>query len=523
MTEPKSASPQILRLILGDQLNASHSWLAEKDNSILYVMMEIGQETSYVRHHRQKVLVFFAAMRNFAKALTSKGHQVSYLTLDDKNNQQSLTKNLSRYLKQYPNARLQCQLPDEYRVDHQLRSWAGEQELTIEWFDSEHFLTQRDSLEQLFDSDSKLLMETFYRHMRRHLGVLMDGDSPIGGQWNFDSKNRKKLPKKLAVSEPLIFKNDAEDIDIMLTEMKVDTIGNADPRQLSWPTSRHQARQLLSYFCEYLLPYFGTYQDAMTSPEHHQHYWSLFHSRLSFALNSKMLAPLEVVDQAVASWQRNPDSIELNQIEGFVRQIIGWREYIRGIYWRFMPEYKNQNQLHHQRSLPAFYWNAKTNMNCVRQSVQQSLDYAYAHHIQRLMVTGNFALLAGVDPDQVDDWYLGIYIDALEWVELPNTRGMSQYADGGLLATKPYVSSANYIQKMSHYCSNCHYRHDQKTGDKACPFNSLYWHFIDRNQQQFKTNHRMGMMYSVWHKKSQQEREQLLEQANYYLDHLDDL
>jgi deoxyribodipyrimidine photolyase-related protein len=514
---------QTLRLILGDQLNASHSWFQHQQKDVLYVMMEVVQETDYVRHHRQKVLAFFAAMRNFAKALTSKGFDVHYLRLDDEQNTGSITDNLAALLARYPDAQLQCQLPDEYRLDHQLRSWAGAENITIEWFDSEHFLTQRNCLDKIFKSDDSLLMETFYRHMRRRLGILMDGDKPLGGKWNFDADNRKKLPKNVTVPEPLCFANDVSDIDTMLSNCGIATLGNAQPQRLLWPTSRAQARQLLSYFCQHLLPYFGTYQDAMALPEQHQHAWSLFHSRLSFALNSKMLSPLEVVSNVVEHWQQRPDEIELNQVEGFVRQIIGWREYVRGIYWRFMPNYKNQNQLQHQRDLPAFYWDADTHMNCVRQAVQQSLDYAYAHHIQRLMITGNFALLAGVHPDHVDAWYLGIYIDAIEWVELPNTRGMSQYADGGILATKPYVASANYVHKMSHYCSDCYYQHNQKTGDKACPFNSLYWHFIDRHQQAFAQNQRMSMMYSVWHKKTPSEREQILQQAQHYLDNMNTL
>ena len=512
-----------IRLILGDQLNASHSWYQQDAKDSLYVMMELAQETNYVQHHRQKVLAFFAAMRNFARALQQKSFNVRYLRLDDKSNSGSLTQNLQAILNQYPNAQLQIQLPDEYRLDHQLRSWAGANDITIEWFDSEHFITRRDSLAKIFDDDQSLLMETFYRHMRRRLGLLMDGDKPVDGQWNFDGENRKKIPKKQSVPEPLLFANDVSDIDAMLEQQNVSMMGTVSARQFLWPTSRKQARQLLHYFCEHLLPYFGTYQDAISLSSLHSSSWTLYHSRLSFALNCKMLSPLEVVTTAIDYWKASDDAIALNQVEGFVRQIIGWREYIRGIYWHFMPHYKNNNQLQHQRSLPHYFWDADTQMNCVKNCVQQSLDYAYAHHIQRLMITGNFALLAGIAPDQVDAWYLGIYIDAIEWVELPNTRGMSQYADGGVLATKPYVSSANYIDKMSHYCGDCYYSKSIKTGDKACPFNSLYWHFLSRHEQRFNSNHRMGMMYSLWHKKSQQEQSELLQQAEHYLDNIEQL
>lgn len=512
-----------VRLILGDQLNAHHSWYQQDNDDCIYVMMELAQETDYVRHHRQKILAFFSAMRHFADALQQSGKNVHYFTLDHPDNTQSLTQNLTQLLHRYPDAKLQCQLPDEYRLDHQLRSWAGAEKVTIEWFDSEHFLTARDSLNTLFDEDSQLLMETFYRHMRRHFNILMDNDKPQGGQWNYDADNRAKLTDVNNVPQPLLFDNDVSDLNQLLLAQNVDCFGNVDAEHFGWPNSRRQARQLLTHFCQQLLPYFGRYQDAMVDNQHSDSAWSLYHSRLSFALNSKMLQPLEVVNRAIEEWQQRSDDISLNQVEGFVRQIIGWREYIRGIYWRFMPHYKRQNQLAHQRQLPDFYWTAKTRMNCMSNAIQQSLDYAYAHHIQRLMITGNFALIAGLDPDQVDAWYLGIYADAIEWVELPNTRGMSQFADGGLLATKPYAGSANYINKMSDYCGNCHYQRGRKTGEQACPFNSLYWHFIHRHEQQFKDNHRMKMMYSVWYKKDEKERQQILAQADYYLDHINQL
>lgn len=518
-----NVSYRYIRVVLGDQLNAHHSWYQQSPDDVLYVMMEVTQETGYVRHHRQKILAFFASMRNFSTALTQKGFNIRYLTLDDKRNTGSLTKNLQAILAEFPNATLQVQLPDEYRIDHQLRSWAGAENISIDWADSEHFLTQRDSIKKVFADDQSLLMETFYRHIRRRFGILMDGDKPAGGRWNFDADNRKKIPKKETTPEPLLFANDVSALNDLLDRVGVDTLGTVDAKKFLWPTSRSQARELLLHFCQHLLPRFGTYQDAMSIPSAHAHSWTLYHSRLSFALNCKMLNPLEVVSAAVEQWQRQPDRISINQVEGFVRQIIGWREYIRGIYWHFMPTYKNLNNLNHDRPLPHYFWDADTKMHCLQQAVSQSLNYAYAHHIQRLMVTGNFALLAGISPDEIDDWYLGIYIDAIEWVELPNTRGMSQYADGGLLATKPYVSSANYIHKMSHYCGDCYYQHSKKTGEKACPFNSLYWHFIHRHEQQFSGNHRMSMMYAVWHKKTSEEQQQLLQQAQDYLDNIETL
>ncbi|RUO78187.1 cryptochrome/photolyase family protein [Idiomarina tyrosinivorans] len=513
----KSAEVHTLRLILGDQLNAQHSWFKSKDDGVLYVMMEIRQETDYVLHHQQKLLAFFTAMENFSQALRQAGHRVHYQYLTDTDNQQSIGKNLQALLGQYPNAQLQCQLADEYRVDHYLRSWAGEQNISIEWFDSEHFLTPRDALKRYFPDSDNYLMENFYRQVRRQFDILMEADKPLGGRWNFDAENRKKIAANADIPQPLLFANNAEAAAERLRKAEVKHFGAADSSALLWPVNRKQSRELLQYFCRHCLANFGRYQDTMTEQS-----WSLYHSRLSFALNSKMLSPLEVVNTAIEHWHDN-SAINLAQIEGFVRQIIGWREFIRAMYWHHMPDYQKQNFFNHTRPLPHYFWDADTKMQCLKRAISQSLEYAYAHHIQRLMVTGNFALIAGIDPDPLDDWYLGIYIDALQWVELPNTRGMSQFADGGLLATKPYAASSNYIQKMGHYCNNCYYQQRQKVGAKACPFNSLYWHFIHRHRPALQSNHRMSMMYSVWDKKTDDERQQLLDQAERYLQQLDDL
>jgi deoxyribodipyrimidine photolyase-related protein len=276
--------------------------------------------------------------------------------------------------------------------------------------------------------------------------------------------------------------------------------------------------ELLDFFVEHCLPFLGTFQDAMQ-----QNQWSIYHSRLSFSMNTKMISPKEVIDAAIQSWEKNPSEISLNQLEGFVRQILGWREYMRGIYWAKMPDYSTLNFFENTAPLPDWFWTGKTKMNCLSQAINQSLDFAYAHHIQRLMITGNFALLAGVNPDEVDAWYLGIYIDALDWVEITNTRGMSQFADGGIVGTKPYVSSATYIDKMSNYCGNCHYKKELKIGEKACPFNSLYWNFYDRNEAKLSNNPRIGMMYNVWRKMEQSQKTALLHQAEIYLNKINEL
>jgi deoxyribodipyrimidine photolyase-related protein len=340
----------------------------------------------------------------------------------------------------------------------------------------------------------------------------------ITGQWNYDHDNRKKIPKGHVVSPPLLFRNDVSDLFEMLVHEKISTIGNCDPGRFIWPLDREQALQLLDFFVLECLSLFGTFEDAMTVQS-----WSVYHSRLSFALNIKMLSPIEVIDASIKAWKERPDEISFNQLEGFVRQILGWREFMRGVYWTHMPEFSTLNYFGHDRSLPDWFWTGKTKMNCLKHAVGQSLDHAYAHHIQRLMVSGNFALLAGVDPDEVDKWYLGIYIDALEWVEITNTRGMSQFADGGIIGSKPYVSSAAYIDKMSDYCGTCFYNKSKKVGEKACPFNSLYWNFYDRHSDKLSRNPRIGMMYKVWEKMAPDNKVAILQQADTYLQNLNEL
>lgn len=506
-------------LIMGDQLHAGHSWYKSNDNERLFVLMEMRQETDYVVHHRQKILAFFAAMRHFADALTAAGRRVLYLQLDAPDNTQSLTENLSWIVEQTKAQDVHLQQPDEYRVDQQLQQWAETANCKVHWHDSEHFLTQRDVLDRWFSGKSNTIMEHFYRRMRKETGYLMTADGkPEGGKWNYDKENREKLPRDHDIPQPLCFANDVSAIDTMLERCEVKTMGHAEPRQLIWPVTRSQARELLSFFIENMLIHFGRYQDAMTTEG-----WSLYHARVSFALNTKMITPREVVDKAVEYWRSHQDTVTLAQIEGFVRQIIGWREYVRAIYWQRMPAYESVNHFNHNRELPDFYWTAKTKMACLQHSINQSLDYAYAHHIQRLMVTGNFALLIGAHPDFVDRWYLGIYIDALQWVELPNTRGMSQFADGGVLATKPYISSGSYIHKMSHYCNDCHYEVQRKIGEKACPFNSLYWHFIDRHFDELSRNPRMALITKQWEKRADADKAELIQQADHYLESLDEL
>jgi deoxyribodipyrimidine photolyase-related protein len=505
-----------LRLVLGDQLNSQHSWFATPSPSVTYLMLEMRQETDYVAHHIQKVVAFFLSMRHFAQALQEQGHQVYYLTLDDHQNLQDLSAQVKQLVKSGEYTRFEYLLPDEYRLDQQLKACCETLGIPCQTVDSEHFLTSRGYLQQLFEGKKTYLMETFYREMRKKYAVLMDGKDPIGGQWNFDEDNRKALKDRFLLKNPRVHPKQVQHITQLLEASGVSCIGNIDPDQFNWPTSREESLEVLQYFCEELLIHFGAYQDALTTWDPY-----LFHSRLSFSLNSKMLSPLEVIQTVERYWHAHQEEIGLAQVEGFIRQVLGWREYMRGIYWAKMPEFAQLNYFGHERKLPSWFWTGKTKMNCLHQSITQSLDLAYAHHIQRLMVTGNFTLLAGIHPDQVDQWYLGIYIDAIEWVEITNTRGMSQFADGGIVGTKPYVSSANYIKKQGNYCGSCAYQAEKKTGEGACPFNSLYWHFHARNRELLEKNPRIGMVYRTWDKMSN--RQELLDQAEDYLAHLEEL
>ncbi len=509
-----------MRLILGDQLNFHHSWFEKREEDTLYVMMECLSETNYVRHHIQKIIGFFLAMRAFADTLRQNGHQILYLTLDDEENFQSISENVKALVKKNNVRQFEYQLPDEYRLDQELKELSESLSIETKAFDTEHFLSDRYEVRDLFKGKKTFLLETFYREMRKKHHILMesDGETPLTGRWNYDAENRKKLPKDVEIPDFPSFQRDAREIADLLEKCEVKTIGRVEAKQFDWAVTREEALKVLDHFVKNRLRNFGDYQDAITERHH-----LLFHSKLSFTLNIKLLHPLEVVHACIDYWQAHEDQIPIAALEGFVRQIIGWREYMRGIYWAKMPDYRELNFFDHKAKLPEFYWTGETRMNCLQHAIGQSLDHAYAHHIQRLMVTGNFALLLGVHPDQVDAWYLGIYMDAIEWVEVTNTRGMSQFADGGIVGTKPYVSSANYIDKMSDYCKNCYYDKKVKYGEKACPFNSLYWDFYNRHADKLSKNPRIGMMYRIWEKMDAEEREKILQQADAYKKEADNL
>jgi deoxyribodipyrimidine photolyase-related protein len=507
---------KILRLILGDQLNIHHSWFNEVNQDHIYVMMEVRQETDYVRHHIQKIMGIFAAMRSFSDTLKAMGHHVVYLKISDPNNLQHIPSNLKFLANQHHCEKIEYLEPDEYRLDVQFKNLSDEIGIPSTSCSTEHFMTPRDGFKKVFGERKNFLMETFYRRMRKDFNILMDHGKPIGGVWNLDMENRKKLPPDIDIPKPLEFNADLTSLYQEILTAGIETIGKVDASTFLWPVNRDQSIMLLNYFCQYGLKNFGTYQDALT-----ENSWSVFHARISFSLNIKLISPLETVQTVIEYWQKHSENISLNQVEGFVRQIIGWREYMRCLYWNEMPEFADKNFFGHERKLPSWFWTGQTKMKCLHHTISQSMEFAYAHHIQRLMITGNFMLLTGIHPDEADLWYLGIYIDAFEWVEITNTRGMSQYADGGLTATKPYISSASYIDKMGSYCKSCTYNKASKTGHLSCPFNSLYWNFLDINREKLNSNPRMGMMYNVWDKMDNSTQIEIRRQAEYYLDNIE--
>ena len=500
-----------LRLILGDQLTRSISALRDIDISHDVVLMtEVHAETTYVAHHKQKLVLVLSAMRHFAQELDDEGIQVDYVRLDATQNSGSFSGELERALLRHDVDRIVVTEPGEWRVWDMMQSWQNKIDTPIEIREDDRFLCSREAFSRWAAGRKNLRMEYFYREMRRRTGWLMSGDKPEGGQWNYDAENRKVPPADIAVPATLGFEADATTIEVinLVQHSFGDHFGELG--DFGWGTTRDHALRALDYFVNHALASFGDYQDAMKTGEDF-----LFHSLLSPYLNIGLLDPREVCEAAIQCYERG--DAPLNAVEGFIRQILGWREYIRGIYWLKMPAYADTNFLDADRSLPAFYWSGETDMNCLHEVVSATRHNAYAHHIQRLMVTGNFALLAGIAPAEVEQWYLSVYADAFEWAELPNTHGMALFADGGLLGSKPYAASGAYIDRMSDYCSNCRYKPKTKLGADACPFNYLYWHFMIINQERLGSNPRMAMPYRTLARMSAERRAEIRQQASAFL------
>ncbi|MBV7378590.1 cryptochrome/photolyase family protein [Maritimibacter sp. DP4N28-5] len=501
-----------LVLILGDQLSPNLSALEEADKSSdVIVMAEVHGEADSPKHHPQKIALIFSAMRKFAARLEGDGWDVRYARLDDRDNAQSISGELLRRAEETGANEVIATTPG----DHRLIAMLDEHPLKITRLPDTRFIATHEEFATWADGRKELRMEYFYREMRRKTGILMDGDDPAGGKWNFDHDNRKPASNDLFREAPPMFPPDetTKEVIALVEKEFSDHFGTLDT--FGWPTTHEDAERAADHFFEHRLECFGDYQDAMLRGDPF-----LYHSILSSALNIGLLDPLELCKKAEEAYRSG--NAPINAVEGFIRQILGWREYVRGL-WAFEgPGYTERNILRYDRKLPWLYWGGETNMACLSEAVNHTKEYAYSHHIQRLMVTGNFALLAGVDPAEVHEWYLSVYVDAFEWVEAPNTIGMSQFADGGIIASKPYVSSANYIDKMSDFCETCHYSAKAKTGEGACPFNLLYWHFIDRHSQRFGNNPRMGNVLATWRRMDAEKKKTILDEATRVLEALDD-
>ncbi len=500
-----------LILVLGDQLTMDAGALARADaERDTVVMAEVADETGYVPHHPQKIVLVLSAMRKFAAALREKGWQVAYTRLDDTDNTGSITGELIRRAEETGARSVIATQPGEWRLREALDGLP----LPVTVLPDDRFLCPPAVFRDWAKGRKVMRMEHFYRLMRRRTGYLMEGEDPVGGKWNYDHDNRKPAQDDLLREKPMQHEPDdvvAEVMDLVSRRF-ADHFGAVGG--FNFATTRRGALAVLRHFVKYHLADFGPYQDAMLTRDPFLH-----HALIAPYLNLGLLTPAEVCDAVQEAFLAG--DIPVNSAEGFIRQIIGWREFVRGIYDHHGPGYAQQNALGHGRRLPGFYWGAETKMACVAAVVDQTRAHAYAHHIQRLMVTGNFALLAGVDPGLVHEWYLSVYADAYEWVEAPNTLGMSQFAEGGVLGSKPYVSSGAYIDRMSDYCRGCAYDVKAKTGEGACPFNLLYWHFLDRHRDRFQGNARMAQMYRTWDRMSGERRATVLAEAASWLKRLD--
>lgn len=501
-----------LRLVLGDQLTWSLASLADCDPACdVVLMVEVAAEATYVRHHKQKIALIFSAMRHFAESLRGEGITVDYVMLDDPANAGSFEGELRRAIRRHKPDAIVVTEPGEWRVWQMMLEWRESLAVPVEIRADDRFVATRDEFAAWAKGRKTYRMEFFYREMRRKTGLLMEGDAPVGGQWNFDAENRKSLPAGYRPPLRLRFAPDAVTKDVLaLVERRFpDHFGDLEP--FGWPVTRGEALEALDHFIAVALEGFGDFQDAMKRGEDFLH-----HALISPALNIGLLTPMEICRAAERAYLEG--RAPLNAVEGFIRQVIGWREFVRGLYWNEMPDYAETNALAANRALPDFYWTGETDLACLKECITATKRNAYAHHIQRLMVTGNFALLAGIAPREIEEWYLLVYADAFEWVELPNVHGMVMFADGGLLASKPYAASGAYINRMSDYCDGCRYDPDVKSGPKACPFNPLYWNFLIENEKTLAGNPRMAMPYRNLARFSPERRAEIRREATAFLD-----
>ena len=500
-----------LRFVLGDQLTRTISALQDIDPAQdVVLMVEVVAEATSVRHHKQKIAFLFSAMRHFAESLREESIAVDYVPLDDSANTQSFGGELARAIARHSPEAVIMTEPGEWRVWQMMQDWRETLPVPLEIREDDRFLCSRAAFGQWAAGRKQYRMEFFYREMRRKTGLLMAGDAPEGGQWNFDPDNRKALPKAHRPPPRRRFTPDAitREVLALVGARFGDHFGDLEP--FGWAVTRADALEALDHFIEECLPMFGDFQDAMKTGEDF-----LYHSVISPYLNAGLLTAGEVCTRAEAAYRAG--HAPLNAVEGFIRQIIGWREFVRGLYWHEMPDYADTNHLAAKRPLPEFYWSGETEMACLRDCIRTTRQHAYAHHIQRLMVTGNFALLAGIAPRDIEEWYLAVYADAYEWVELPNVHGMVMHADGGLLGSKPYAASGAYINRMSDYCAGCTYDPAIKLGPKACPFNYLYWNFLIENEWNLARNPRMAMPYRTLRAMEETRRNEIRVEAEAFL------
>jgi deoxyribodipyrimidine photolyase-related protein len=500
-----------LILVLGDQLDAESAAFDGFDpaQDALW-MAEVDEESTHVWSSKPRTALFLSAMRHFRDAQRALGRTVHYTELAaGTSSTTSLRATLAASLTSLAPRALVMVEAGDFRVARDIETLAEQRRIPLDVRTDRHFFSTIAEFTAHAKGRKQLRLEYWYRELRRAHGVLLDADGgPEGGDWNFDAENRGAFTKKGpgVLPAPRAFPPDATTREVLAL---VETHFASHPGKLAafdWPVTPEQALEALDDFLSHRLPRFGTYQDAMWSGEP----W-LYHSRLSAAMNLKLLDPRVVVRETERAYREG--RVPLASAEGFIRQILGWREYVRGIYWLYMPMYSSRNALDAHEPLPAFYWSADTEMACLRDAITQTLDLGYAHHIQRLMVTGLYALMLGVEPTKVHEWYLAVYVDAVEWVELPNTLGMSQYGDGGIMASKPYVATGKYIQRMSNHCTSCRFDPAKSSGDDACPFTTLYWDFLMRHEPMLAANQRMSLQVRNLTRLSAKDRAAIQERA----------
>ena len=508
--------PKRLVLILGDQLDLESAALKRFNFDTDEVfMVESMNEAQYVWSHQAKIALFLSAMRHFAQSLRALKYPITYI----EDTPLSIVDALKEKLQKDNIRHLICVEPGEWRLKQQIEAVASELSISLEMREDEHFFCTHQEFIDWTAGKKELRLEYFYRLMRKRHNILVDAEgNPEGGQWNFDQDNRKPYPQKGPgmIDEPVMFESDTITQEVIAFVKKTYPKHPGSLEAFRWPVKREQALEALNYFVEYRLRNFGVYQDAMWTDTPYG-----WHSILSSSLNLKLLNPREVIAAVLIAWKKH--SLDLSTVEGFIRQILGWREFVRGMYYLDMPGMAQDNYYGHQRALPKWYWDGKTNMSCMKDAVGQTLKYGYAHHIQRLMVTGNFALLAEILPSAVCDWYLAIYVDAIEWVELPNTAGMALFANGGRFTSKPYIASGAYIKRMSNYCDSCQYKPDVRYGETACPITTLYWNFLIKHRTQFESSPRTRLMTANLKRISDEDQERIVAHADQILTHLDDL